>query len=76
MQGNFSFFLSSADFFFSKNFRNTIRVSNILDPDYASHFHFIGPGLGPSCLQRLSADNTSRQRVRPKFLDNKSGTTT
>ena len=24
---------------------------------------FVGPDLGPNCLQRLSADNTSRQRV-------------
>ena len=49
--------LSSADFFqnqfFSKNsFRNTIRVSNSLDPDQARHF--VGPDLGPTCLQRLS----------------------
>ena len=55
-----------ADFFskssFSKNsFRNTIRVSNSLDPDQARNF--VGPDLGPSCLQRLSADHTSRQRV-------------
>ena len=25
--------------------------------------HFVGPDLGPDCLQRLSADNTSRQEV-------------
>ena len=55
--------LSSADFFFfkihfSKNsFRYTIRVSNGLDPDQDQHF--VGPDLGPNCLQRLSADNTS-----------------
>ena len=24
----------------------------------------VGPDLGPNCLQRLSADNTSRQRVK------------
>ena len=40
---------------------NNISVSNILDPDQAPHF--VGPDLGPNCLQRLSADNTSRQRV-------------
>ena len=34
----------------------TIRVPNILDPD-------VGPDLGPNCLQALSVDNTSRQRV-------------
>ena len=45
---------------FSKNsIRNTIRVSNNLDPDQARHF--VGPDLGPNCLQRLSADTTSRQ---------------
>ena len=58
------FFLSSADFFkikFLKIYlRNKIRVSNSLDPDQARHF--VGPDLGPSCLQRLSAGDTSRQR--------------
>ena len=39
---------------------NTIRVSNSLDPDQT---RFVWPDLGPNCLQRLSADNTSRQRV-------------
>ena len=38
---------------FSKNFRNTIRVSNSLDPDQDRH---VGPDLGPNCLQWLSAD--------------------
>ena len=36
---------------------NTIRVSNSLDPDQARHF--VGPDLGPNCLQRLSAAATS-----------------
>ena len=40
------------------SFRNTIRVSKSLDPDQARCF--IGPDLGPNCLQRLSADKTSR----------------
>ena len=44
---------------FSKNsFRNTIRVSNSVDPDRARWF--VRPDLGPNCLQRLSND-TSRQ---------------
>ena len=48
---------------FSENsFKNTIRVSNSLDPDQARHF--VGPDLGPNCLQSISADNTSRQRVK------------
>ena len=34
-----------------------IRVSNSLDSDQARHF--VGPDLGPNCLQRLSADDTS-----------------
>ena len=38
-------------------FINTIRVSNSLDPDQARHF--VGPDLGPNCLQRLLADNKS-----------------
>ena len=38
-----------------------MRVSNILDPDQSQHF--VGPDLGPNCLQRLSADDTSKQRV-------------
>ena len=54
---------SSANFFpkstFLKNsFGNTIRVSNRLDPNQVRHF--VGPDLGLICLQRLSADNTSR----------------
>ena len=56
-------FLSSADFFsksiFLKNsFRNTIRVSNSFDVNHAGCF--VGPDLGPNCMQRLPADNTSR----------------
>ena len=38
-------------------FFNTIRVSNSLDPDQARRY--VGPDLGPNCLQRLSADNKS-----------------
>ena len=47
------------------SFRNTctIRVSNSLNPDQARHF--VGPDLDPNCLQMLSADDTSRQRVKP-----------
>ena len=39
----------------------TIRVSNNLDPDQA--LCFIGPDLSPNCLQRLTEDYISRQRV-------------
>ena len=60
-------FLSSDDFFFKINlfekfFReNNIKVSNSLDPDQARLF--VWHDLGPNCLQRLSAEDTSRQRV-------------
>ena len=32
---------------------------NSLDPDQAQHF--VVPDLGPNCLQRLSADDKSRE---------------
>ena len=35
-----------------------MRASNDLDPDQDRHF--VGPGLGSDCLQRLSADDKSR----------------
>ena len=52
--GNFYAFLSFADFFskstFWKNsYRNSIRVTNRLDPDQARHF--VGPDLGPNCCK-------------------------
>ena len=40
--------------FFQNSIRNTIRMSNSLDPDQGQHF--VGPDQGPNCLQRLSAD--------------------
>ena len=54
--------LLSADFFFNINFsknsvRNTIIVSNGLEPDQDRQN--VGPDLGPNCLQRLSADDKS-----------------
>ena len=36
-------------------------MSNSLDPDLARQF--VGPDLGPNCGQRLSADDTCKQRV-------------
>ena len=47
--------------FFENPFRNTIKVSNSLDPDHARRS--VGLDLGPNCLQRLFADDTSMQRV-------------
>ena len=53
--------LPSANFlkltFSNNSFENIIRVSNSLDPDQARHF--VGPGLGSICLQKLSAEGTS-----------------
>ena len=64
MLGNLACFMSSADFLkfilFQKNyFRNTIRVSNSLDPDQARHI--VGPFLNTNCLQRLSADDCQQR---------------
>ena len=58
--------LPSADFYQNKcflkiSFMNRIRVSNSLEPDQARQN--VGPDLAPNCLQKLSADDTSRQRV-------------
>ena len=41
-------------------------MSNSLDPDQAQHF--VGPDLGPNCLQRLSADNAGRQKVNMIYI--------
>ena len=50
-------FFSKPTLFFKKTFMNTIRVSNSLDP-------------GPSCLQRLSADDNSRhQQTKSEAYD-------
>ena len=37
-------------------------MSNSLNLDQAQHF--VRPDLGPNCLQMLSADNTSRQKIK------------
>ena len=37
-------------------------MTNNLDSDQARHYVWLD--LGPNCLQRLSADDTSRERVR------------
>ena len=56
---------------FSKKIRNTIKVPNSLDSDHARHF--VGHDLGPICLQGVSADETSRQRVNNKYQISHSG---
>ena len=52
--------------FLKNSFRNTIRVSKSLDPDQARCS--VGPDLVPNCLQKLSADDTRRQRVNNNIL--------
>ena len=47
--------------FLKNSFENIIRVANILDPDQA--LYFVGPDLGPNCLQKLSAGDTSMKSV-------------
>ena len=49
MLGYCSCFLLSADFFQNHLFRKILS---------GMPSHFVGPDLGPNCLQRLSADNT------------------
>ena len=49
-------FFFKFNFFESKKIRDTIRVSNSLDPDQARRF--VGPDLGPNCLPKLSAEHT------------------
>ena len=49
------------------DFFNTIQVSNSLDPDQARHF--VGPDLGPNCLQRLSADIVGKELNTKQFVD-------
>ena len=49
------------------DFINTIRVSNILDPDEARHF--VGPDLGPNCLQRLSTDLAGTELNTKQLVD-------
>ena len=64
--GNFACFFFKVKFFEKKYFRNTIRVSHGLDPDQVRRF--VGPDLGPNCLQKLLTDNTSRYRVKRKYV--------
>ena len=43
-------------------FRNTLRISNRLDPDQPRQN--VGPGPGPNCSQRLSTNDNHRLRVK------------
>ena len=46
---------------FTKNSSGILSLLNSMDPDQARHF--VEPNLDPNYLQRLSADDSSRQRV-------------
>ena len=46
--------------------RNTIRVSNSFDPDQVLHFVWSDPC--PNCLQRLSVEDTSKEKVKYLWL--------
>ena len=66
LPGNFYLFfchllIFSKSTFRKNSFRNTIWVSNRLDPGQARNL--FRPDLGPICLQRLWADDTSWQWV-------------
>ena len=46
-------------------------MSNSLDQDQAQHF--VGPDLGPNCLQRLSADNIGDKELTCKLDEHFNG---
>ena len=48
--------------FAKKPFSNTIRVPNGFDQD--PNYGFVGPYLSPNCLQRLTADDKRKERVK------------
>ena len=64
MLGNFTCFLLSADFFeitvFEKLFQ---EYHQSVKQFYLGSDQNVWPDLGPNCLQMLSADDTSKQRV-------------
>ena len=54
--------LTFQNYFFQIILSGILSVSNGLDPDQDQHF--VGPDLGPNCLQSLSAGNfASKERV-------------
>ena len=63
----FFFQIFSKSTFKKNSFKKSIRVSNSLDQDQARHF--VGPDLGPNCLQRLAGDDPSRQRIKSSSYD-------
>ena len=65
--GNFAAFLLSAEFFFKINFFDKFFQEyhqSVKQYGSSSDPTFCGPDFGPNCLQSLSADDTSRGRVK------------
>ena len=52
---------------FQRKFRNTIRVSNRLDPDQARRF--VGPDLGPTCLQLLNVSTDEKNDINAEMIN-------
>ena len=79
MLGNFFIFCCRLLTFFKINFfsknssRNTIRLSNVLDPDQDRHS--VGPDLGPNCLQRKGfKQQTTKVAARKERVKDYDGT--
>ena len=64
-------FLLSADFFQSHFFLKFFQEyhQGVKQFESRSGPTFVGPDLGSNCLPRLSADDTSRQRVDPCHVE-------
>ena len=58
-------FFSKSTFSKKKSFMNTIRVSNSVDPDQARRF--VGPDLGPNCLQNIIGRLLYKIKVKTIF---------
>ena len=72
MLGNFSCFCCRQLTLFKLTFwkiifRNTIRVSNGLDPDQDRHV--VDPDLGPNCLHRQQMLPLARKELNPHYKD-------
>ena len=52
---------------FQRKFRNTVRVSNRLDPDQARRS--VGPGLGPTCLQMLNVSTDEKNDINEEMIN-------
>ena len=70
-------FLSSADFFQNQLFQKILSGIPLECKQLSKQFgfrHFVGPDLGPNYLQRSSADDTSRERVKTQQAHNRKTT--